>query len=196
MRKVILMLIVFLTASVCQAAIDWEYWSPLTVTETITDIGGGDYQYEYSFENVDTSPIWTFAVFGTFSATSDQTFSGYNWIDPFSIPIEATATFYDGRNLDPDITQITISGVDAWVDGDPTDSIQISELASGVSYTATSFDSSPKYYFYCTIDSGRVTHNGTGKVAAVGTTVPEPMTILLFGLGICLLRKKNKPQSN
>ncbi len=75
---------------------------------------------------------------------------------------------------------------------DPSTSIQLSEAASGFSYIASTYDSSPKYYWYETLASGYVKTNGTGKVAAVGLTIPEPGTLsvaILGGLGLIRRRR-------
>ena len=192
MRKAILMLIVFLTVGICQAAIDWEYLSPLTVTETITDIGGGDYQYEYSFENVDISPIWYFGVFSDFTTVGDQSFFGHNWVGPHVGSVSASATELDGRNLDSDIMWLTVSSYEAGAGGDPSDSILIDESAFGFSYIASVYDTTPKHYFYCAIGTEAPWYSESGKVTAVGTTVPEPVTLFLFSFGILALRSHRR----
>ncbi|MCX5636570.1 MAG: PEP-CTERM sorting domain-containing protein, partial [Planctomycetota bacterium] len=65
--------------------------------------------------------------------------------------------------------------------------IKLGEYASGFSFVASVYDSSPKYYCYELFPYP--TWPG-GKVAAVGLTVPEPASLLLLGLGgLALIRK-------
>ena len=176
------------TAGVCNATIDWYYDSPLTVYETITDIGGGDYRYEYSFENVDDALIHSFGVYTEFVTDGENTFTGHpTWIAPISALVTDFYPEYDARNLNPDILYMNASGYE-WYGINPSYAIAVDEEAYGFSYISSVFDSTPKYYQYETIASGNAHTNGTGKVAAVGTTIPEPTTILLFGMGGLVLR--------
>ncbi len=193
MKTQIIILMLFVIAGVCNADIDWYYDSPLTVVEEITDIGGGNYRYEYSFENVDTSPIWSFGVYTKFLTTGENTFTGHStWVGPYSGLITNIYPEYDARNLDPGILYSNYSGYEDGMYGDPSDGIDIGESASGFSFVSDVFDLIPKYYMYETIESGYTQTNGTGKVAAVGTTVPEPLTLFFFGAGVLILFKRNK----
>ena len=164
--------------------IDWYYQSPLTITENITDIGGGCYQYDYSFVNVDSSPIWSFGIYTTFAVENVYTFSGHSSWGTVSLAMTEVFPEYDARNLDPAILRDTHTWTEPWQDS--ATSIQIGEAASGFSFTALMYDPSPKYYEYETIASGYARTNGTGKVAAVGLT-PEPATVFLLGLGTLVL---------
>ncbi len=199
MRKKICILIFLIISSICQAAITWEYDSPLTVTETITDIGGGDYQYEYSFENVDTSPIWMFGVYLKFDATPDSTFDiepttepGGWWVGPYYFLIEQYEPVFDGRNLDSNITGLINSSNEAGAGGNPVVSITSGEFASGFSFMSSVYDATPKYYFYCAIGTEAPWESESGKVTAVGTTVPEPTTISLLGIGALAFRSRRR----
>ena len=180
--------------------VKWYYWSPITVVETINNLGGGSYRYNYSFVNVDVSPIWHFGINTTFitqarggSETGGTKFTGHDsWTYPDWMPVSSVHSSYDARNLDPAIVGVT--NTSRYVMTAPTpsiDDIQVGEAASGYSFTASIYDPSPKYYYYETIASGYAQTNGTGKVAAVGLTVPEPGTVLLLGLGsLALFRKR------
>ncbi len=169
--------------------VEWYYWSPLDVTEVITDIGGASYRYEYSFVNTDTSPIYDFAVITTFVAEPENPFAQRSTWEEFEwVPAGETYAEYDARNLDPDI--VGFIGIVSDPPFDAAAAIQVGEAVSGLSFTAAVYDDSPKYYFYETIASGYTQTNGTGKVAAVGLT-PEPGTVLLLGLGgLGVLRKR------
>ncbi len=101
-------------------------------------------------------------------------------------------TMYDGRNLDSSIGFITIFS--SFYPGNAADPpsypgpvyIDVGENAFGLSFVAPIYDPTRKYYFYQTHASdwaGR-----TGKVAAVGQTIPEPATCLLITLGLFLAR--------
>jgi len=192
MKRFLLMLLPVLgMVSTANATISWDHWSPLTVEETITDIGGS-YRYEYSFVNVDTSPIHNFVIYPTFDVAGENKFTGHSsWFGLLEPPIDEVASVWDARNLNPNIVELVGTYTNPIVD--VTTSIQISESASGFSFTTSVYDPSPKYYAYETIASGSATNNHTGNVAAVGTTVPEPMTIVLFALsGLMLRRKRNR----
>ena len=178
--------------ALANGAIQWDHWSPLTVVENITDAGGGNYRYEYSFVNVDTSPIITFGVYSTFETESTTTFSTHaGWNNWPLRHVDNVPPPWDARNLDPDIIGFT------WTDNGrqyitgtqyPYETaIHVDEYASGFSFTASVYDPSPKYYFY---ELFPYPTGPAGKVAAVGLTVPEPASLLLLGLGgFALLRK-------
>ncbi len=57
--------------------VKYHYWSPLTVVENITSLGGGQWQYDYSFTNLDTSPIWLFALYTDFPPSSETVFDNH-----------------------------------------------------------------------------------------------------------------------
>lgn len=185
--KFLTLLVVFLFFSNTYAAIDWEYPSPLTVVETITNISPGEYQYEYSFTNVDTSVIWYFGVFTEFTTVPENTFTGHNWLGPYFYSIDSVIPEHDARNLNPDIYGLTLTDYEPHF---PSRGIQINEFAYGFSFTSFEYDPLPKLYFYHTIDSGVPWDNKDGKVAAVGTTIPEPCNLLLFTLGGIWLRRR------
>jgi hypothetical protein len=181
------MTICLLNISSASAGVTYDHWSPLTVHEQITNIGGGQYKYTYSFVNEDTSPIWSFGVCSNFPTMGNGYFTGHSgWLLSTS-PISAYSAGYDARNLDPDVQFLAIALTQPFIN--QATAIQIGEHASGFYFTAFGYDPSPKYYFYETIASGYILTNGTGKVAAVGLT-PEPATLLLLGLGGLFLRKK------
>ena len=172
------------------AEIDWYYDSPLAVYETITDIGGGDYSYEYFFENTDSSTIWKFGIYTTFSTTNEETFAGYPvWERGWNYAVSDISPEYDARNLDPEIAYLASTAYEYWFHGED-DGILINDIASGFTFISSIYDSSPKYYMYETIESGQANTNGTGKVAAVGTTVPEPATLIFFALSGLMLRRR------
>ena len=163
------------------------------IHETITDIGGGDYRYEYSFENVDSSTIWGFGIYTTFDISGENTFAGYPaWVGPSNYSVDAIPTEYDARNLDLDITYLTNTSYEYWFHGED-DGIQINDIATGFTFISSVYDTSPKYYMYETIEYGWTDTNGTGKVAAVGTTTtPEPVTLSLLGIGSLILLGRRK----
>jgi hypothetical protein len=180
--------VMLLETSVVNATIEWDHWSPLTVIETITATGDGKYLYEYSFTNVDTSPIWGFGVYTTFAISGNSTFVEQStWMPPRPSSVTDMPPEYDARNLDISIIQV-VGTAPYYLNENPNEAIQLGVSVSGFSFSSSICDSSPKYYFYETIASGYAVTNGTGRVAAVGLT-PEPTTLLLFGLGVLVIRK-------
>jgi len=169
-------------------SIAWNYLSPLNVIETITDLGGGSYQYEYSFTNVDTSPIWHFGIatnFVTNGGAGGSLPGGHaSWGGPAWVPNSNMLANYVATNLDPANLGHTNTWTTPWQDS--ATSIQVGEVVSGFSFTASVYDSSAKDYFYETIASGYTQTNGTGNVAAVGTTsiIPAPGALLLGSMGM------------
>ncbi len=165
-----------------------NYPSPLTITENITDLGDGSYLYEYDFVNVDTSPIWLFSVCTNFENTVNSGFTEHSsWYMIYALANEVYSE-YDARNLDPAIVGFAAGYTELLMDTD--DAMQVGEAASGYSFIASVYDTSQKWYFYETIASGYTQTNGTGNVAAVGLTVPEPATMALLAFGSLLLRKR------
>ena len=204
MRKIIVGLALFLltlaeNGNPAKADINWNYPSPLTVVETITDMGGY-YKYEYSLVNVDTSPIWFFGLCTTFRVGNTPTeFSDLpGWHEPRWTAYNGVHLEYSGRNLDPQIAGQIMTFTESAADS--AAAIQVGEAATGFSFTDTTYDPFPKYYFYETIASGYTQTNGTGNVAAVGLTVPvpEPSTLtlligsLLGALGIAAGRYRRR----
>ena len=194
MRRFAYLLVLYWVSS-AGAAIVWDYDSPLTVIENITDTGTGAYPYEYSysFVNEDSWPITIFGVYTTFQARGESTFTGLHptWVSPYFGPMTDVAPYLDGRNLDPTIVHLIVTTncvplVVLTVCSAET-AIQPGQSVSGFSFTSSVLDTSPKYYFYSTTDSGYVAY--TECVAAVGTTVPEPASLILLGFGALALLK-------
>ena len=192
-QKIGLIGLMYLTCifGICNAGLTWEYTSPLNVVETITDIGGGNYRYEYSFTNVDTSTIWDFHLYTTFNVQLENTFSGYEKWEKWFITVAQYGDTYDPRVLDDDIIGGVSTAYEYWLWGE-TFGIQPNNIAEGFTYLSNIYDPSPKYYAYTTIET-----NGPGpylqdKMSAVGTTVPEPCSCFLLLAGSMVLSRKRR----
>ena len=194
-------LLVLCSVSSAGAAVVWDYDSPLTVIEDVIDIGGGEYRYEYSFVNEDSLPITIFGVYTTFETPGASTFDGLEptwgrggrfW------PVDIVGPEFDGRNLDEAIVGFTDTSncrhlvVETVCPGETA--IQPGQAVAGFSFIASVHDISPKYYFYSTPDSGYPPY--TDRFAAVGTTVPEPMSLVLLCFGGLALIKTRRPKSS
>ena len=153
-----------------QRDITWLYESPLIVTEEITLLSGGNYEYKFSFENIDQKHIWHFGVYTTFSITSsshtweqrdgtwDTIFlNSLNEIDP---------DVYDARNINPDIT--SICGTHGGAPPDVVAPIVPDEFVNGFTFESNTYDDSSKLYYYETVEDGWASN--TGYVAAIGYT--------------------------
>ena len=199
MKRVMLILVLCWVSS-AGAAIVWDYDSPLTVIEDVTNIGGGEYRYEYSFVNEDSVPITFFGVYSNFEALTESTFAGLfpTWETNRFRLVDIIAPRLDGRNLDEAI--IGVASTDNCRDlvvetvCPRETAIQPGQAVAGFSFIASAYDISPKYYFYSTPDSGYIAY--TNRVAAVGTTVPEPTSLVLLGFGGLALLKTRRPKSS
>lgn len=163
-------------------ATTYLYDSPLTVNQTTTDLGGGIFQYDLSFTNVDTSNIWHFIVWTTapttlVSASLASSDSGH------AVPADVDSA-YDATNLQADVTWME----HMW-EGDfgGNDGVQIGEVGN-LSFT-TNYLTSSFLYGYETGESGYAPERRDNSIAAVGRTttnetIPEPATMLLLGFGL------------
>lgn len=187
----VLLIIMFTVVPVVRSAIVWEYDSPLTIVETITEIESGTYLYEYSFENTDTSTIWDFVLYTTFNVQPVDTWDGYDvWVNPQFTTVQQLSSAYDPHILDDEIIGGIWTGYEYWtpVFGEE-EGIQPNDEAAGFSYVANIFNATPKYYCYTTIETNGPGPYLQGNVSAVGQTIPEPATLVLFGWGFCVVRK-------
>ncbi len=186
------LLVFFALCSVSQASLSWEYDSLIEVMETITDVGDGVYQYEYSFKNIDSSPIWAFGIYTYAEVQPQGGFNGHQyWTGPTYITASQIQTHSDPSVLDPGIEGLFYSSYEFGPPHGLSDAIQIDESVSGFSYTTSFLDPSPKYYYYITVATGGSEIIGTGMVSAVGTTIPEPCSLLLFSTGLLVLLRRN-----
>ena len=168
----------------------WEYASPLSVVETITDIGGGNYRYEYSFTNLDISTIWDFNLYTTLNVQAVSSFSGYDrWTDLHFVSAEQYRDAFDPRVLDDDIIGAVATSYEYWAYGEEF-GIQPNDIAKELTYLSTIYDPSPKYYAYITIETSEPDPYLLDRVSAVGQTIPEPATLLLICLGSLLIQGK------
>ncbi len=189
----VLLIIMFAGVPVVRSDIVWEYDSPLTIVEAITEIESDTYLYEYSFENTDTSTIWDFAIYTDFAVSDETMFTGYPlWVGPSSIQVEDVSPAYDPRNLDSSIAFAIYSSYEYWIPVYGEESgIQPNDEVEGFSYISTIYDPSPKYYSYTTFETNGPGPYHQGTFSAVGQTTPEPCSLLLFAMGAFGIRRIN-----
>jgi hypothetical protein len=160
-----------------QRDIVWLYDSPLTVYEEITDLGNGIFEYYFSFENVDEKRIWHFGVYPVFDILSSPTtwdLHHETWSTIFENDLDTiNPSVYDARNLNPDIAAICSTFGGIWPDN--PNPIYPAESVQGFTFLASTYDNSPKLYFYETVEDGWASN--TGLVAAIGFTQPEPVSL-------------------
>ena len=153
----------------------------LTVVESIESLGGGVWEYTYSFTNDDPDAIWHFLLYTAFDTVS-ATATGFPNNAGASIDLTAVAEPYDPHNIDPLLTDSTnmwypsFGGPDGLFNGSP----------ATLTFQATVFDESPKLFAYETIVSGYAGDSfgpagEQGMVAAIGYTgaVPAPPAALV-----------------
>ena len=155
----------------------------LTVFETIVDVGGGMWEYSYSFTSDEPASIWHLFLYTPYTAIG----SGTTFPNQFGYNLDAVSAPYDARNLDLTLVH-TLS---MWYE--PLGGGNGVSQGGGASFSfrADVFDANAKLFAYETDVSG---HAGTGvgsagslgQVAAIGYTthVPEPGTVSLLTLAL------------
>ena len=163
----------------------YDYDALAVMVETITDMGGGKWKYDYTLTNNDSSSIWYCNVWFDQVPTSSSgltTWAGHEgtWaiidvsnISYYRLPGPLGQPFY-----------IYTWGPD-WPSG--PDQIPAGTTWEGFSAQLNFYDPSPKQFGYMV--------NGhywfSDHLDAVGWTIPEPGAVLLLGLGgVTLLRKR------
>ena len=168
-------------------SVNYKYDSPLIVTQKITDLGGGDWQYDFNFTNTDTSNIWHLFFWSENEISSLTSPFPNTYVNS---PLDSVLPEYDVRNLDPNQSYINFTYSDPW--GGSTGGIQVGDSGS-FSITA-GFLTDGFLYGYETALDGYARANG-GTITAMGSTVPEPLSMLLYGaglLGLASLKKRKK----
>lgn len=179
----LLSLIILLPAtqnSVAQVA----QWSDneLQITESIFDVGGGIWQYDYQIVSSEPSNVW-FLFFYTDFNTFNETSASFP--NSGSLNIANVYPEYDARNLDANITFMAQYWFTPFAGAN---GINQGEVAT-FSFQSTQFDDSQKLYGYETGASGWAGGNAgeagsQGLVHALGftTAVPEPNSMVVLGL--------------
>ena len=157
--------------------VQWLYWSPLCVEETITDVGGGMFEYSYRFTNVDTNHIWHFIVYMRLAdLENSSTWATHPMWGQETRDLGNTHENYDARNLDPTLVMTASTWSPDWPN--PKDPIVPGEMVAGFTFLAPGLDPEPKYYAYETVENGWAGWNGnTDFLAAVGLTCTGPTVV-------------------
>lgn len=175
------------------AALEWEYDSKITVIETITGKETGDYLYEYSFVNTDTSVIWMFFVYTSFDTPPTDAIAGkQDWGAIVAYEPTYFRDYLDPSALDLEITCISGALYEYWHEpwNGKDSGIHVGETTTIFSFTTSSYDPSPKYYCYTTIETNGPNTYLQDTVSGVGQTVPEPATFALLCSGLLWLQRR------
>jgi hypothetical protein len=171
-------------ASVGRAGVIPATTSALTVNQTVTPAGAGQWDYTFSFTNTDTAPIWHFLVYSPF-ATTNGAATGLPGVSA-GVPLNIAGTPYDARNIDPLLTHLSnMYSVTFGSNGVPVGA------DASISFRASVYQPTPFLYAYeinGNYAGGGVGPEGSlGRVHATGLTgvrpqaVPEPLSLTLFG---------------
>ncbi|MEW6601008.1 MAG: hypothetical protein AB1499_08560 [Nitrospirota bacterium] len=186
MKKIIILSLVctllFAITFNSHADINYLHESPLDIQQSINDMGNGLWEYNFSFINTDSSPIWHLLLYTT-ENTTDLT-SSFEHAGSFLI--ETAYSPYDPRHIDPSLTYANTIFYGADLYNFATYGLDVGAAAT------MSFQSAYQgynfLYVYETVDSGYAHTNG-GYVASMGYTsiVPEPISSVLFLAGGTLI---------
>jgi hypothetical protein len=161
----------------------------LFVTQTITSLSGGRWQYRFDVTSADPSNVWQFIVYTSFDTglTTAITFPNSA---VRGTPLGDVPPGYDARNIDPSLNFAT----NMWYTpfGGPN-GLPPGGTAALI-FVGLVFDPGPKLFAYETVASGFV-GGGTGPLGSLGeveavghtTGIPEPAALGLIEAGLIAL---------
>jgi len=164
----------------------YDYDASAVMVETITDMGGGKWKYDYTLTNNDADSIWYCKVW--FDQISASVSALRTWVGhelTWNSDSHSDPTYYRlpgplGQPFD-----ICTWGRFNWPLG--PDQIPLGATWEGFSAVLSFYDSSPKQFGYIVNRH----YWANDHLDAVGWTIPEPGTICLLALGgLVLLRKR------
>ena len=174
-----------------------DHPAPFDVIETISDLGGGHWQYDYTFTNSDPDAIWNFQIYTDWTTSSPTAPKSGTIAADFSV--DGIVAPYDPRNIEPSTLWVSHFYATDWSSapyGASAYAIQSGETMTGFGFTARHIrpirqavrptTRAQNYAYY------------SKEVSAYGYTAPtpEPVTLVLLAcsglVGFAVRRKRRR----
>jgi MprA protease rhombosortase-interaction domain-containing protein len=174
MRTTILTaLLVLLATVILQSSVPADMFrdhaATFDVWENITDLGGGQWQYDYNFTSNEKESIWHFLVYTDWSIVPGSIVPPDSSLIRGTARVSASTAPYDARNIAPSAKWLTTFYVRGYqsIFGDSPDAVQSGDTVASFSFRANTYDANSKLFAY---DAGQNWATQSGDVSAYGWT--------------------------